>query len=292
MGIQTATTGQLENAQNIVIAKARYTMEHNQPCVELVEHLSLGKGEKQLTVPKVGQMTAGDLVDGMDLIDTQEIGMATLDLTTGEVGLKVILTDKLVRQENESVLAMVGRQMGDAMARKKDGDIIALFPALNGGTTLGATTKTLTAANVAGCIAFAKANKFPAPVSIVLHPNTVYDITAALGVTPGSTYPLPHGFAEDLLKDFYKITINQVTVFEDGNCALGYGAVAGDSMGAIFSKNAMCVLDQKGFGTERERDASLRATELVVTADYGCWELDDGYGAPMLYDATAPSTTA
>jgi len=45
MGIQTATAGQLENAQNIVIAKARFTMEHNQPCVELVEHLSLGKGE-------------------------------------------------------------------------------------------------------------------------------------------------------------------------------------------------------------------------------------------------------
>jgi len=292
MGIQTATAGQLENAQNIVIAKARFTMEHNQPCVELVEHLSLGKGEKQMTVPKVAQMTAGDLIDGVDIVDSEDIGMTTQDLTTGEVGLKVILTDKLVRQENESVFAMIGRQMGDAMARKKDTDIIALFAALNGGTALGATTKYLTATNASACIAWAKANKLPSPISIVHHPNAVYALTASLAITPGSTYPIPHGFAEDLLKDYFRITLNQVGVFEDGNIAGGFGGVAGDGQGAIFSKNAMCVLDQKGFSTEQERDASLRATEVVVLADYGCWELDDGYGAPLTYSVAAPATNA
>ena len=90
MAIQKATTGQLENAQRVVIAKARYTMEHNQPCVELVEKMSLGQGERAITVPKVGQMTASDLVDGVDITDSEAIGMTTADLTTGEVGLKVM----------------------------------------------------------------------------------------------------------------------------------------------------------------------------------------------------------
>ncbi len=31
MGIQTATTGNLENAQNIILAQSRYTAEHNAP---------------------------------------------------------------------------------------------------------------------------------------------------------------------------------------------------------------------------------------------------------------------
>lgn len=292
MATQTATTGQLENAQNIVIAKARYTMEHSQPCVELVEHLNLGKGEKQMTVPKVAQATASDLVDGVDMVTTQDIGMTTTDLTTGEVGLKFIITDKLARQENEDVFAIIGRQMGDAMARKKDTDVIALFPALNTATSLGATTKTLTATNASACIAFAKAHKFPSPINIVHHPNAVYAITVSLAITPGTAYPIPHGYAEDLLKDYFKMTLSQVAVFEDGNIAGGYGDVAGDGMGAIFSKNAMCVLDQKGFGTERERDASLRANEVVVTADYGCWELDDSYGAPMTYSVAAIATNA
>lgn len=260
------------------------------PCVNLVEKMTLGKGNKQVTVPKVGQMTASNLSDGVDITDTEDIGMTTIDLTTGEVGLKVILTDKLVRQENESAFKIVGRQMGDAMARKKDTDVIALFSALNGGTTLGADNVYLNAANAGACIAHARANKFPTPLSIVHHPYAIAYLTRSLSTGPGATYPIPSGFAADLLKDFFAITLSGVPFFEDGNIA----AIAGvdSAYGAIFSKNAMCVLEQMGFNTERERDASLRATEVVVTADYGCWELDDSYGAPMRYEMGAISTSA
>lgn len=287
MALQTATTGQLENAQNIVISKVRFTMEHNQPCVELVEHLNLGKGEKSLRVPKAGQATAHDLVDGVDLVDSEDIGLTTADLTTGEVGLKFYLTDKLARQENEDVFSIVGRQMGDAMGRKKNRAVIALFTALNGGTSLGLAAKSLSVTNLAACIAHAKANKYPSPVFVVHHPNAVYAITKSMTITPGSTYPIPHGYSEDLLKDFYRMSLNQVAVFETGDIDADG---SGDGIGCIASKNAMCVLDQKGFGTSREYDQSLRATEVMCVADYGCWELDDTYGAPMTYDIAAPAT--
>ena len=87
----------MANAQRIAIEQTRYTAEHNAPCLGLIEKMSLGKGEKSVTVPKVGQMTAASLTDGIDLVDSQDIGMTTTSLTTGEVGLKVILTDKLVQ---------------------------------------------------------------------------------------------------------------------------------------------------------------------------------------------------
>ncbi len=138
MSIQTATTADVEKASNVILSKARYTMEQNMPCANLIEHFTLPKGAKQLTVPKAGQQTAIDLVDGQDLTDSQDLGLTFTDMTTGEVGLKVILTYKLIRQFSEDVFSMIGRQMGDAMARKKDKDIIALFSGLNGGTTLGA----------------------------------------------------------------------------------------------------------------------------------------------------------
>ena len=41
---QTATTGNLENAQRIIIASARYTEEHNAPALALIEQFSLPKG--------------------------------------------------------------------------------------------------------------------------------------------------------------------------------------------------------------------------------------------------------
>jgi len=288
MAVQTATTGDLDNAQNIAIAKARYTAEHNAPCANLIEQMTLAQGQKQITVPKVGQMTAVGLTDGVDLVDTEDIGMSTTDLTTGEVGLKVILTDKLLRQLNEDAFSMVGVQMGDAMGRKKDRDIIALISALNSGTVLGADNKDLTLTNLSACIAWAKGNKLPNPIAVVHHPYAAYAIVTSAALTPSVTYPIPVGFSEDLLKNFFKTVVNGVAVFEDGNIDKITGYDSG--YGAIFSKSAMVHVKSLAYTTERERDASLRAWEVVVTEDYGCFELDNSYGAAMQYEIGAPAT--
>ena len=66
---QIATTGNLEKAQKTIIATARYTEEHNAPAMALIESFSLPKGSKQVTVPKVGQMSMTDLQDGIDIVD-------------------------------------------------------------------------------------------------------------------------------------------------------------------------------------------------------------------------------
>jgi len=42
--------------------------------------------------------------------------------------------------------------------------------------------------------------------------------------------------------------------------------------------------------TERQRDASLRATEVVMTSDYGVFELDDSKGVALTLDAATPAT--
>jgi len=287
---QTATTGNLENAQRIILAAARYTEEHNAPAMALIESFDLPKGAKQVTVPKVGQMSMTDLTDGQDIVDEEEIGMTTVDLTASEVGAKVILTDKLVRQAADNVMSIVGRQLGDGMARKKDTDVHSLYSGLNGGTTLGAAAATMSLANVAGAIAYTKANKFGSQVYILQHPNAVFDI-ANTAVTASSTYPVPAGWSEDLLGNFFSglRPLNGVPIFEDGNLSVDS---SDDAVGVIADKSALAVLKSVDTRTERQRDASLRATELVMTADYGVFELDDSRGAPLTFDAAAPSTSA
>ena len=287
---QTATTGNLENAQRIILASARYTEEHNAPAMALIESFDLPKGAKQVTVPKVGQMSMSDLQDGIDIVDEEEIGMTTVDLTASEVGAKVILTDKLVRQAADNVMSIVGRQLGDGMARKKDTDVHSLYSGLNGGTTLGAAGATMSLANVAGSIAYTKANKFGSQTYILQHPNAVFDI-ANTAVTASSTYPVPAGWSEDLLGNFFSglRPLNGVPIFEDGNLSVD---ASDDAVGVIADKSALAVLKSVDTRTERQRDASLRATELVMTADYGVFELDDSRGAPLTFDAAAPSTSA
>lgn len=288
MTVQTATTGQLEDAQRIAIAEARFTAEHNMPMLGLIERMTLPKGHKSITVPKVAQMTANSLADGVDLTDTEDIGMTTTSLTTGEIGLKVILTDKLIRQESEDPMRIVGRQMGDAMARKKNSDVLALFSGFS--TDLGAAGRQLELSNLVPIITYAKANKFPMPIAFVHHPWALYEVGRSVTTgTPSNAAlsTIPDGFSADMLKDFFNFTINKVPVVEDGNITED---ASGDGVGAIFSKNALVYVESVGFNTERERDASMRATELIITADYGVFELDDSYGAACTFNVAAIAT--
>ena len=131
---QTTSTGNLAKAQRTMIGQMLYTTEHNAPAMALVTHMRLRRGASSVDVPKAGQMTVSDLVEGQDITDEQSLGMEFTTLTTSEVGAKVVVTDKLVRQMQPDVFKVIGRQLGDGMARKKDQDVIALYGSLNGGT--------------------------------------------------------------------------------------------------------------------------------------------------------------
>lgn len=284
MAIQTVTTGQLENAQAIAIAECLFTMEHNTPTKNLFTRYTLNSGEKQITVPKVGQMTAKALVDGEDITSSEAIGMTTTDLTTAEVGLKVILTDKLVRQEKPEMFRVVGRQMADGVDRKVDEDCLALFDSLS--NTAGASGAGLNLRSFLAVVAMLKTLKAPRPYACVHHPYAIYKLARTVTTTAG-TYPFPRGYSEDLLKDFWNLTIDHVGVFDDGNITS-----AATSKGAMFSKDCFAYIQSVAPYVERERDASLRATEVVMVTDYGVFELDDDYGVEMQYTSAAPSTTS
>ena len=283
---QTATTGSLENAQKIILASARYTEEHNAPAMNLIEKFTLAKGSKQVTVPKVGQMNMSDLVDGLDIVDEEQIGMTTVDLTAAEVGAKIIITDKLARQSSENVFSIIGRQLGDGMARKKDVDVLALYSGFS--TDIGAAGRSMSLANVSATVAYAKGKKFGSQVYIVQHPFAVWDI-ANTAVTASTTYPVPAGWSADLLGNFFSglRPINGVPIFEDGNITIDSND---DAVGVCADKSALAVLMSADTRTERQRDASLRATEVVITADYGVFELDDSKGVALTLDAGTPAT--
>ena len=289
MAVQTSTSGNLQNMSRIMLAQARYTEEHNAPLVGLIEKFNLGKGEYKLEIPKVAQMDAEDLAEGQDMIDSEDIDVSTVTATTAEVGLKVIITDTLLRQNNEDVYKIIGRQMGDAMARKKDTDIIALFPSLNGGAPLGADGADLTLAFASALIANAKSGKFGSDLFAVHHPNAIWKLATSVGNTL-ATYPLPDAFNKPAVKDYYSgIKLSGVPFFEDGNIAKigttdsGYGVIA--------DKTAMGHLSASGRTEERERDASLRAYEVVVTEDYAVFEVDDSKGAAIRQEILDPATS-
>ena len=62
--------------------------------------------------------------------------------------------------------------------------------------------------------------------------------------------------------------------------------------GVIANKRAMGYVTSASKRTERQRDASLRAVELVITEDYGMFEVDDTLGAALRFEINDPTTVA
>jgi len=292
MAVQTSTTGQLENASKEMIATARYTVEHNAPMLQLVERFKLEKGADTLVVPKVGQISMDPLNEGQDIVNEKDIGMTTVSITPSEVGAKVIITDKLIRQNTQNIWGIVGRQLGDGMVRRKDEDLVGLFTGLNGGTDLAATTRVLSASNATAIIGVAKADRYGSDLRCVFHPNSILRLSrdlSVVGLAQTNQYPIPNGFSASRLQKFWTgIRLGGVPFFETGNITIDANS---DGQGAIFDRGALGILESVSMSRERQRDASLRAWEIVIVADYGAFEIDDRKGAPVLVAAGNPATT-
>ena len=286
-----ATSAQAENAQKIMVAATRYVQEHKAPAYQLIEKIKLPKGHKSAEVPKVGQFSFSNLADGQDMNEEQTVNIQTTNLTTREVGAKVIVSDKLLRQNGTtSIFSIVGRQAGDGFARKQDNDVTALYSALNGNTTFGAVTKFFTLANAAAAIIKARGKTEPFdPTYCVMHPHHFFKLLASVSVVGGTNLNPPAGLQTAALKNFFRHRFNGVNFFEDGNLTVDS---SGDAIGVLAQQDALVALESKSFAIERERDASRRAWELNWVADYNVFELDDQHGAPMTYDAAAPADNA
>ena len=292
MAVQGSTTGLLENAALEMIIKARYTAEHAAPCVQLFEQATLKPGADTYIIPKVGQMTLMGIAEREENTNEQDIGMTTNSVQTSIVGAKVVLTDFLLRSTTQDYFAITGRQLGDARARKEDEDMIALFSALNGGTTFGAAGAALSAASAIGCLSRARTNKFGGKVFIIHHPNAISRLKRDLStVGSGQIVAIPKGPSAEALEDFFSgMLAPGVPLYEDGNITRD---ASDDAIGCIANQGALGICRSGGLRRSKELKEGIceGAWVLYLTARYVTFEIDDTRGAPMTYDAVDPATS-
>jgi hypothetical protein len=73
-----------------------------------------------------------------------------------------------------------------------------------------------------------------------------------------------------------------VQIFENSNISIDG---SGDSVGAIFSKEALGLAMAHNMKVTTQYQASKRGTDVVATARYGVSELVDTYGVKVTSDA-------
>jgi hypothetical protein len=246
---------------------------------------------KNVNVPTFGTVTARSLTEGIDNTVSETMSDSLVTITPGEVGAKLILTDKLVRDNNEDIKAAAGRMLGNAIEVKRDQDLLALFASAS--TTLGGGS-TATLGQYAAARAILKgnavANGGPAPGMpfIVLHPFVTLDLVDVFTpVVPaaGTTQNAAGALADEVVRNYGVGRIFGMPVIEDGNIT----AAAGTCHGTVAVKDSIILATAAEWSVEPERDASLRATELNIVGEYGVGLYQARWLIDMNHDADTPA---
>ena len=105
-----------------------------------------------------------------------------------------------------------------------------------------------------------------------------------------NTFANPNpGVGNEALRTGFVGQIAGVSVYETSNMADSSGnnpGSTGDYKGAVFHRDALGLAMLSDLKIETQRDASLRATEIVATAVYGVGELHDSYGVELNHDSS------
>ncbi len=204
-------------------------------------------------------------------------------LTPAEVMAQVVLTDRRLETDPEDARRDASAELGNAIGTKIDKDIVAEFA--NFTTGLGSSGSALTINIVAAAISQLRNANAPNPIYVVLHPYGWHDIWDLLG-TPASNLALLGDVANQALRDFYVGDWLNVRWFISGNIAVD---ATPDAVGGIFNPGALAFDSRKAPLMEPERDASLRAWELNMSAGYADGVRRTAFGRKLTHDATAPT---
>ena len=273
------TTSTLDDLISPLVAEAMFVASETTIMKGLVRNFTMPlRSGKILQVPKYPTVSAAAVSEASDLSNT-EVSTSKSDLTVSENGIMTTLTD-LSRDASESdVVQDLGKLFGEAIAKKIDRDLTALFSGFS--QSVGNDGDDLTIATLQQAATKLRAAGGPGPYYGGFNPEQ----THALKSTLTNTFVNPNAgvLQNDAMREGYIGRIVGIDIFETSN-------VVEDSAtaysGAVFSRDALGLAMMRDINIETQRDASLRATELVATAVYAVGELHDSYGVDVKTSAS------
>lgn len=288
----------MTNTVPTVLEKARFVQRFKAIMASLCWNIrkELHDG-KNINVPVFTIVTADSLTEGEDMVTSKTMDDDIVTITPGEVGCKIILTDKLVRDNNEDIKAAAGRILGEAMEYKRDYDLLEQIDDASSTPDheLGDGTGALTMGQIAAARALLSGNSTtyggpaPQPYACVHHPYVLLDLVDVMTPTNPAVASLEGvGVAGDIIKNYTVGRLFGMPIVEDGNLATT-SDVAKGGVFATGEGGSIILGTADEWNVEPERDASLRATELNIVGEYGVGEYEEAWIVELSCDATTPS---
>jgi len=275
-----STSSTLSELYTEIVAEAQFVAQEQSIMRNLVRNYAISGGGKAVEVPIYAAVSASAVSEASDLSNTA-IDPSSVTITASEVGVMTTLTDLARNSAPRNVAADIGRLFGEAIAKKQDTDLTARFDAFS--TAVGDGTAAITAAGIFNAASTLRANALNLQeCAVVLHPKIAFDLKANLTNTFANSNA--NDLANEALRSGFVGTLAGMRVFETSN--MSNTGNAGDYKGAAFHRDALAMAEMQGLKVETQRDASLRADEIVATAVYGSAEIHDSYGVELHFDSS------
>ena len=274
-----STSSTLTELYTEIVAEAQFVASEKSIMRNLVKNYAISGGGKVVEVPVYAQVSAAAVAEATDLSNTA-IDPTSISITASEVGVMTTLTDLARNSAPRNVAADIGKLFGEALARKQDADLTALFDGFS--VTSGDGSAAISPAVIFNALSTLRANALPANESaVVLHPKIAYDLKSGLTNTFAG---LDTETSNEALRSGFVGKLAGLNIFETSNIA--NTGNAGDYKGGAFHKDALAIAMMQDVKIETQRDASLRADEIVATSVYGVGEIHDSYGVELHYDSS------
>ena len=273
------TSSTISELYTEIVAEAQFVASEKSIMRNLVKNYAISGGGKAVQVPVYAQVSAAAVADATDLANTA-ITPTSVTITASEVGVMTTLTDLARNSAPRNVAADIGKLFGEALARKQDADLTGLFDSLT--TEVGDGTAAISPAAIFNAMSTLRANSLPInECAVVLHPKIAYDLKSGLTNTFAG---LDTETSNEALRAGFVGKLAGMNIFETSN--MSNTGNAGDYKGAAFHKDALAIAMMQDVKIETQRDASLRADEIVATSVYGVGEIHDSYGVELHFDSS------
>lgn len=281
-----STTTTLNDLLPSIVAEAMFVASERSIMRGLVKNYALAPGQgKTVTVPIFPIQTAASVTEG-DEVSNTAVSTSGATLTVSTAAIRTLLTDLARTSSASNVVADLGKLFGEAIARKIDTDLTALFTGFS--STSGDFTTQITPAVIFQMVANLRSAGVPTEGMVaVLHPRIAYDLKAALttgGATGAFTMGAYSEVANEAMREGFVMRLAGIDIFETSN--IDYVSADGDFPGAVFHRDALGLAMIGDINIETQRRASYLGDDIVASCHYGVGELYDGYGKYLKYDSS------
>ena len=277
---QTTLTS-LNDLISPIVQEAMFVASESSIMPGLVKNFTVpANAGKVLQVPLYGTTSAISVAEGTDLATGSgdvSISTGVANITLSEAGIMTLVTDMARNHAVSNVIADLGKLFGEAIAKKHDQSLTALFSSFS--TQIGAGQDEVTVEMLFKAYATLKQAAVPGPYYGVFSPSAIYNVKK--GLTNTFVNPFGSTVANQAMTEGYIGRIAGIDIYESSN-------VVQDSSTAVtngvFARDALGLAVASNLKIATQRDESLRGDEVVATSVFGVSVLHNTYGVKIIGD--------